>query len=263
MEHGACGLVVADRERALCTVGDVAAVVNCRSIRKSLLNAVVGRAATRGQLDLGSTLDELGIDDFVGPTLTPSERGCQRARHDRHPGTWEKPVRRVCRVDRAACGHAGLRSLAAAVCPPALFGTRDVFVGSTRDLARLGQLYLREGNWNGREILPARSVGETTAVHAVTPSGPGYGYLWWVARNGQLFAGTTMPDGTFAAYGMGGQVLLVIPAIDRVIALLADPERTQQGSKYDRSHRRRLAQLVHYATEGACLESGVQPNPRG
>ena len=34
-----------------------------------------------------------------------------------------------------------------------------------------------------------------------------------------------MPAGSFAAYGSGSQFLLVIPALDRVIALLADPSR--------------------------------------
>ena len=39
------------------------------------------------------------------------------------------------------------------------------------------------------------------------------------------FTGTTVPAGSLAAYGMGGQFRLVIPAIDRVIALLADQQR--------------------------------------
>jgi CubicO group peptidase (beta-lactamase class C family) len=121
---------------------------------------------------------------------------------------------------------------------------------SARDLARFGQLYLRRGNWNGREILPPQWIADSTKVQAITSKGPAYGYLWWVAHKGNLFAGTSMPNGAFAAYGMGGQFLVVIPELDRVISLLADPERGGQESRYAASHRRRLAHLVHHATEG-------------
>ena len=80
--------------------------------------------------------------------------------------------------------------------------------------------------------------------------GPGYGYLWWVAHAGQLLADTMMPAGAFAAYGTRGQFLVVIPQLDRVIALLADPQRAGQESKHAAAHRRRLAHLVHHASDG-------------
>jgi CubicO group peptidase (beta-lactamase class C family) len=74
LEHGAGGFLVAKRERVIYEAGDVSAVINCRSIRKSLLNVVVGRAVAARQLDLDATLAELGIDDAVEPGLTASER---------------------------------------------------------------------------------------------------------------------------------------------------------------------------------------------
>lgn len=58
-----------------------------------------------------------------------------------------------------------------------------------------------------------------------------------------------MPDGAFAAYGLGGQFLVVIPSLDRVIAVVADPDRPQPDSRYSATHRR-LALLIHHATEG-------------
>lgn len=120
---------------------------------------------------------------------------------------------------------------------------------STRDLARFGQVYLNEGCWANREIIPMEWVRESTRAHTSTGRGPDYGYLWWVARDGELFAGTECPDGSFAAYGYGGQCLLVLPALGRVIALLSDP--TRPGGAGRAAHRSTLAHIVHHATEGA------------
>jgi len=120
---------------------------------------------------------------------------------------------------------------------------------STRDLARFGQLYLRGGQHDGSTIIPPEWVMASTRAHTKTGHGPSYGYLWWIAHHGQLFAGTAVPDGSFAAYGTGSQFLLVIPALDRVIALLADPKRS--GGTDRAALRPKLAELVHYATEGA------------
>jgi CubicO group peptidase (beta-lactamase class C family) len=120
-----------------------------------------------------------------------------------------------------------------------------VFRLSTRDLARFGQLYLRKGE----NVIPREWVTASTRAHTRTGPGPDYGYLWWVANRGRLFAGTSVPAGSFAAYGAGSQFLLVMPALDRVVALLADPARPG-GTNRD-LHRPRLARLVHHATKGA------------
>jgi CubicO group peptidase (beta-lactamase class C family) len=115
---------------------------------------------------------------------------------------------------------------------------------SARDLARFGQLYLCGGRRGDKTVIPPEWVAASTSAHAGTDLGPAYGYLWWIADRGRLFAGTVMPAGSFAAYGTGSQFLLVIPALDRVIALLADPARPAANRT---AH---LAKLVHHATEG-------------
>lgn len=86
-----------------------------------------------------------------------------------------------------------------------------------RDFAKLGQLYLHDGNWNGTQIIPAEWV------HAsVTPDAPhlmpgkrassdsawGYGYQWWVPDN----------SGAFSAVGVFNQFVYVNPALHLVIA---------------------------------------------
>ena len=123
---------------------------------------------------------------------------------------------------------------------------------STRDLARFGRLYrlyLNDGRAGQREVIPPAWVAESTRAHIATGRGPAYGFLWRVALDGELFAGTRMPGGSFAAYGNGGQFLLVIPALERVVALLADP--TRPGGTDAAPRRPLLAALAHHATGGA------------
>jgi len=82
------------------------------------------------------------------------------------------------------------------------------------DLARIGYLYLRDGMWNGRRILPASWVKNATTRHAkaIAPNWD-YGFQWWLtSRNGvDIWAGR----------GFGGQLLIVIPARDTVAVVNA------------------------------------------
>lgn len=94
---------------------------------------------------------------------------------------------------------------------------------STRDMARLGHLMLRQGAWRGKQLIPADWVSKitTTVTHAAEMHPPktarrgfGYGYLWW-----------TLPDspssplnGAYMAWGVHGQYILVVPRRNMVIA---------------------------------------------
>ncbi|HEX6625875.1 MAG TPA: serine hydrolase [Pyrinomonadaceae bacterium] len=94
---------------------------------------------------------------------------------------------------------------------------------SARDAARFGLLYLRGGEWQGREVIPAAWVAESTRVYSVAGGRGGYGYLWWVAADGKHLPGVTIPDGSYSARGSGGQYILVIPEYDLVIVHRFDP----------------------------------------
>jgi len=63
---------------------------------------------------------------------------------------------------------------------------------TTRDYARFGQLFLQDGQWEDRGIVPAEWVRESTAPSANTTGlNIQYGYQWWVpadARPGEFFA---------------------------------------------------------------------------
>jgi hypothetical protein len=75
---------------------------------------------------------------------------------------------------------------------------------SADDLAKIGYLYLRDGVWNGRRILPAGWVKNATTRHATKVGGNwDYGYQWWITSRGGV--------DVWAGRGFGGQLLIVIP----------------------------------------------------
>jgi len=87
-----------------------------------------------------------------------------------------------------------------------------------RDSAKLGQLVLAGGRWNGRQIVPQQWISESTAAHI----GPAdrllfYGYQWWQGRS--LLNGRDVP--WVAAIGNGGQRIIVVPELDLVLVIAA------------------------------------------
>ncbi len=86
---------------------------------------------------------------------------------------------------------------------------------STRDMARLGELMLRKGTWGDKQVIPVDWVEESLRPVSTFPAGGGYGYMWWRDVDDKF------PDafnGAFAAHGMYGQRITVLPALDMVIA---------------------------------------------
>ena len=94
-------------------------------------------------------------------------------------------------------------------------------IGSTglllraRDLVRLGQLYLQDGRWHGRQLVPASWVRASTAQQVSVPGGYAYGYLWW--RNTGLHGG-------YLAIGYGGQMIAVFPRRGLVVVTTGNDE---------------------------------------
>ncbi len=77
-----------------------------------------------------------------------------------------------------------------------------------RDMARIGQLHLQDGVWNGRRILPPEWVERATLRHAETWNpGWGYGYQWWI--HDFTVDGEVHPS--WGARGWGGQMITVLP----------------------------------------------------
>ncbi len=89
-------------------------------------------------------------------------------------------------------------------------------------IARLGQLYLNNGMWNGNRILPEGWVADASRVHIANPlmENPdwqqGYGFQLWMSQHG--YRG----DGAF------GQYMVVLPEHDAVIAMFSCNEDMQR-----------------------------------
>ncbi len=82
------------------------------------------------------------------------------------------------------------------------YGTAFVLGGlnlTTRDYARMGQMYLQNGRYNGRQIVPQDWVAASTAASAPTQAGEiGYGYQWWIPQG--AVAGEFMARGIYGQY---------------------------------------------------------------
>jgi len=91
-----------------------------------------------------------------------------------------------------------------------------------RDMAKLGQLFLNDGKWNGRQIISKDWVRESIRAHKVLRSGffgdkKSYGYQWW-QRTCQI---KNRNIDAFYAIGGGGQFIFVIPEFDMVVVSTA------------------------------------------
>lgn len=122
---------------------------------------------------------------------------------------------------------------------------------STRDMAKIGQLMLNKGSWNGTQIVSESWIEEmleqrtthqeiNTNVPVFRDSGVnlGYGYMWW------LFEDMEDPrlKEAYAALGAMGQAIAVYPEIDVVVAY-----KTKAAYRRSNSSQTRLDLLVKAA----------------
>ena len=77
----------------------------------------------------------------------------------------------------------------------------------SRDLVKLGQLYLDGGTWNGKRIVSAEWVARSISPHANAREDTDYGYLLWL----QTFHVAGRDFKCFAMYGAGGNKVYVFP----------------------------------------------------
>jgi CubicO group peptidase (beta-lactamase class C family) len=234
------------------------------SMRKSLLSALYGICVSKGEIELSSTLEALGIDD-LNP-LTESEkqatvsdllrarsgvyipaaaeaqsmrddrpaRGSHRAGTHWYYNNWD--FNALGTIFRQETGKDLYQAFETDIAVP--LGMQDFrleeqrysyeywlsmhpsypFRISARDLARVGQLALQEGNWQGQQILPAGWIAESTQPHSKTAKAgtySGYGYMWWIAAKDD----GAIKAGSYAASGYGGHTLEVLPHLNTVIVL--------------------------------------------
>ena len=127
---------------------------------------------------------------------------------------------------------------------------------SARDLARFALLYLHNGRWRDRQIVPSSWVAESTRSYSDTPTG-GYGYMWWtsIPANGPRGPKVVLLRKTYWADGSHGQYAVVVPSLDLVVVNLLDVRLTSKNM-----HQHNMERLVWLA-ETAQGATGIGPEP--
>ncbi len=273
--------------------GDVERRYMCHSTRKSVLSALIGVAVDRGVMDTEMTLADLDIDEPDRP-LTDVEKTARisdllKARSGVYmtaayePPQNPKPERgayapgrhwvynnwdfnTLATIYMEQTGRDVFEAMTEDLFDP--IGTedwrlRDGYLHvqphmsihpayplrmSARDMARFGQLFLQEGEWAGERVLSANWVRRSAASYSESWMG-GYGYMWWL-----LSAGVLGPYDTYAALGVGQQLIAVMPPVDMVAVNRTD---TYAG---DRPSIESIEAVVA-AVVAARTSDGI-PNPR-
>lgn len=259
--------------------GDTTNRYKIHSMRKSILSALFGIAVAQGQVDISSTLQELGIDD-VPPALTVMEKQARvsdllkarsgiyheaayetssmrkkrPARGSHAPGTfwyynnWD--FNALSTIYQKTTGSDMFEAFERQISDPLQmqdFRLKDteyyrssvsrhpayLFRMSSRDLARFGLLYLRQGRWKDKQVLQQDWVKQSTTSYSDTRKKgrySGYGYLWWVG------------EAAMVAAGKGGQRVFVLPEKNIVFVHLVDTN--VRGNKVKGKKITRLLKLV-------------------
>lgn len=96
----------------------------------------------------------------------------------------------------------------------------------TEDIAKLGQLYLQKGKWNGKQLIPETWIEQATSKEVPNDKEShadigadwkqGYGFQFWRCQHD-----------AYRADGAGGQFIVVMPDQDAVVAITADHANMQ------------------------------------
>ena len=101
------------------------------------------------------------------------------------------------------------------------YGSGDIYT-TPRSLAKFGQLYLNNGAWNDKQLIPTEWVNSTFKVYSSSTYGQEiltyirtlkYGYLWW--------SGTCGSHQIWFAWGHGGQMVVIVPNLNMVVVATA------------------------------------------
>ncbi len=140
---------------------------------------------------------------------------------------------------RALFDKLGIRSFVMDTDPYGNFLTHGYESASGRDWARIANLYLQDGVWNGERLLPegyAKFVG-TLAPAWVADNRPQYGGLFWVNGDGAWPA----PKDMYFMSGVGGQQVLIIPSHQLAVVRLGHYKGVQAAG---RATRKAVGMLV-------------------
>ena len=130
---------------------------------------------------------------------------------------------------RALFDKIGIQTLVIETDPYGNFLTQGYDLGSALDWARLGNLYLQDGVWGGKRILPE---GFVSFVSTVAPAWkederPVYGGFFWINGTGTF----PIPKEAYYMAGAGGQYTIIIPSHDLVVVRLGHFKGSKVGTE--------------------------------
>ena len=133
----------------------------------------------------------------------------------------------------------GVRTMVLETDPYGNFLTQGYELGAARDWARIANLYLQDGVWNGERLLPE---GFVKFVSTVAPAWeadhrPIYGGFFWINGDSTFPA----PKSAYYMAGVGGQNVLIVPTHDLAIVRLGHYKGATAGG---RSLRQAVALLM-------------------
>ncbi|MBK1877658.1 serine hydrolase [Pelagicoccus mobilis] len=113
---------------------------------------------------------------------------------------------------------------------------------NAQQLARMGHLFLNEGRWKGKQLVPTWWVREASRsqVASEIPTadtdrsnvvGAGrYGYNWWVRGEGDDMPDT--PEGTYYMSGLHNNMCFVVPEWDMVVVRMGEDGNPEEGKRF-------------------------------
>jgi hypothetical protein len=128
-------------------------------------------------------------------------------------------------------------------------GGSDIFL-TPRDMAKFGLLFLNNGIWNEKSIIPKKWIKESTSMQVDIPKNVGYaaglkyGYWWWIQEK------------AYMAWGAGGQYIIVNPDLDLVVVFTADG--FDNINLYDKFMKQFLEKYIYSAVT---RNTNVPPQP--
>lgn len=122
----------------------------------------------------------------------------------------------------------GVRNMVMETDPFGNFLLQGYEFGTARDWARLGNLYLNDGIWDGQRILPEGFVdfAGRLAPSWVADGRPIYGGFFWINGDGDI----PIPENAYYMAGAGGQYTFIIPSHDLVVVKLTHYKGGRPGT---------------------------------
>jgi CubicO group peptidase (beta-lactamase class C family) len=135
---------------------------------------------------------------------------------------------------------------------------------STRDLARFGLLFLRQGRWGQRRMLSPEWIETSTRAHSRVGPGRGYGYLWWTVAAGGRLPNVRLPEKAYYAAGYRGHRMFLFPGRDLMVVHRVNTDLPQRGPWSEGMaptiDNHRIGRLLWKLLQAAGMQ-GIGPDP--